>query len=638
MSDWTSYVIDDSNQGFPLDSNKDTLSKFIVKRDQDIEDYISQHDEQFLKISNSTSLNFYSNINQYIAELSSVLTNKHEEEESINAKKVNLELMQDHIHQMDKIIDLLELYEKGNIYLKESLVFKALGVYKQVKQSPLIKRFSFLKQLIKLINDQEKIIISKANSLVKEWLVILRQSAPKIGEKGILVNKQMQLGVSNSSASQSDLMDSLPNKLTQLWQSVQDMNFLDISGLVYVIKEIHDSDIISEFIDFNPLFKTIYTYDLLDSKPELIHQFESDRAKQAELLIPNTLTLKNLENTFNDIAGFYLIEEEILRQTSQFRTKSGVELLWKETQSVLDKKLKVIINQADTHQLIEIKNKLSIFVKTIELYGFYGDLQSFDHLFELFCERMKTACSQVLLTAIEEDNYSPYLVTDGIVLQEISQVIPINIEDYLTFPAEMPFSSQVVVCSRETLDFVKTYLLFLDDTRFKRNDVDEILQKFIDNLFIYYINSPLKTEAQKSSNLTQLTVIWKNLIFYSFICKNLQLLLEMGKISTKSHGIRLSSINSLEETRQVIENKLERKVYERISQFLELSNYELMPRIIEPTSSYIKDLTRFLEDILGSVFGTMKVHLKPLFFQKMLDIIVDYLLVGNTNLGQLLNG
>ena len=631
-SDWSAFVLDDSNQPFPLNSDKDSLSKFITKRDLDIQEYISENDDQFLKISNSTTFNFYSNINQYMSELVTVLQTTHKQEESLTNKKIELDVMQDHVYQMDKIIALIELYNKGNQYLQDSVIFKALGTYKQVKQSPLIKRHLFLKQLINLINNQESLILSKANALVKEWLVVLRQSAPAIGKKGIELNKQMQSNVTQNSTSNFDIQPNLPDKLTQLWQSVQDMNFLDISGLVYAIKEIHDSDLVIELVDFTPLFKTIYTYDLLDSKSELIRQFESDRSKQADLLIPHQLTLKNLDNTFHDIVGFYLIEEEILRQTSQFRTKNGVDTLWKQTQTALDIKLKLIIENAETSQLIEIKNKLSIFAKTIELYGFSSNnLESFNFMFELFCERMKTACSSVLLAAIEEDNYSPYVVTDGKSLKEICKVIPLNIEDYLQFPCEMPFSQQVVTCSRETLNFTTSYLLFLDDQKSKRSDIDEILKSFLDNLFVFYINSPLKTEALKSNNLTQLTVIWKNLIFYSFICKNLQLLLIQGKISTKSHGIRLTSILALEETRQLVELKLEKKVYERIGQFLELSNYELTPRVIEPTSSYIKDLTRFLEDILGSVFGIMKSHLKPGFFQQMLDLIVDYILVKLIN-------
>ena len=625
MSDWQNFVCEDSNQPFPLNTNKQVVSKFISKKDDDIHDYISQNDGQFLKISTSTTLNFYSNINQYLTELESILKLKHQQEEVLHNKKVEQELIQNHMYQIDKIVALLELYEHGNQLLKDSIVFKALAVFKQVKQSNLIKRYPFLKQLVVLINTSEQQVLLKANELIKEWLVILRQSSPKIGTKGIQLNKQMQQGISSSTKVQ--IQPNLPSKLTQLWQSVQDMNFQDTSGLLFVIKEVQDSDIISEYIDFSPLFKTLYTYELLESKSELIRQFENDRTKQAELLLPNTLTISNLEATFNDIAGFYLIEEEILRQTSQFRTKAGIDSLFKQTQIALDTKLKLIVNQADTTQLIDIKNKLTLFVKTIELYGYNCNLDTFDFMFELFCERMKASCSQILLNAFEEDNYSPFIVSDSIQLNDICQIIPISKEDYLTFPCEMPFSSQVVICIKETFIFVKHYLIFLDDTRNKRQDIDEVLQTFIDNLFTYYINSPVRTEAQKSQNLTQLCILWKNLIFYIYSCENLQKLLQNGQISVKAHGIRLGSIGALEETRKLIESKLEKKVYERISQFLELSNYELTPRVIEPTSSYIKDLTRFLEDILGSVFGSMKSHLKPNFFQKMLDIIVDYLLV-----------
>ncbi len=88
-------------------------------------------------------------------------------------------------------------------------------------------------------------------------------------------------------------------------------------------------------VDFKPLFQAIYIYDALECRMELQRNYQADRKTQADLILSRRATTTSHENILTtlpglmeELVGFFIVENHVLRVTRDFRNQREVNDLW----------------------------------------------------------------------------------------------------------------------------------------------------------------------------------------------------------------------------------------------------------------------------------------------------------------------
>jgi hypothetical protein len=139
-------------------------------------------------------------------------------------------------------------------------------------------------------------------------------------------------------------------------------------------------------VDFKPLYQSIHIYTALDSLDELRKSYQADRKvtwplsshlvirltvlvqAQSDLILPTPLPLSSLLQITQEIAGFFIIETQVLNSTCSFRSEREVNSLW----DALVKRLSVAVEdslrlESDPDGFLRVKEFLIGFIMTLEV-------------------------------------------------------------------------------------------------------------------------------------------------------------------------------------------------------------------------------------------------------------------------------
>jgi len=125
-------------------------------------------------------------------------------------------------------------------------------------------------------------------------------------------------------------------------------------------------------IDFSPLFEAIHIYDCLNKAQELQDNYEADRRKQMDLLLPSNLSADDdgtaLRNLLANITGFSVIERMTTIKTYNFRTPSQIEALWDVLCArVIELLTETVAKITEPRVLLVIKDSVMLFMQTIQV-------------------------------------------------------------------------------------------------------------------------------------------------------------------------------------------------------------------------------------------------------------------------------
>ena len=125
-------------------------------------------------------------------------------------------------------------------------------------------------------------------------------------------------------------------------------------------------------IDFSPLYEAIHIYDCLNKAQELQDNYEADRRKQMDLLLPSSLSADDdgtaLRNLLANITGFSVIERTTTIKTYNFRTSSQIEALWDVLCArVIDLLTETVAKITEPRLLLIIKDSVMLFMQTIQV-------------------------------------------------------------------------------------------------------------------------------------------------------------------------------------------------------------------------------------------------------------------------------
>ncbi|KAJ3293592.1 hypothetical protein HK104_004344 [Borealophlyctis nickersoniae] len=322
-------------------------------------------------------------------------------------------------------------------------------------------------------------------------------------------------------------------------------------------------------VDFRPLHQCLHIHDVLGKRGEFTANYEENRKLQAALVLAARFSFKDGDLTgfqtyLHDVVGFFIIEAVVLNSTENFRSRTGVELLW---ENATDKMTQVITESlqdcGDPDLFLSIKLLVIAFIHTMEGYG-YEVRQLMDLMLSLldrYAELMKLQCSERVVEIIEDDEYAPMVVHNE---EEFETVLKaFNYKD----------DSKLKPLSLLIKSFIQNFYRFAEGFAQQYNEMDDLLKKSLENLLVQNLNGAILRKLA-ANNLSQVVQIIVNLEYFQLVCGEFEELLVENRYSHKGGRVVLEATQNFADSRLLAEKRIFDLVNQKTDEFLELAEYD----------------------------------------------------------------
>ncbi|XP_004364698.2 exocyst complex component 6B [Capsaspora owczarzaki ATCC 30864] len=230
----------------------------------------------------------------------------------------------------------------------------------------------------------------------------------------------------------------------------------------------------------------------------------------------STRNLSNFFELFNEIAGFFIVEETVMTTTQGLVTRGRIDDMWEiavghmaaflSTQSKYTRYAPV---------LLEAKNYVVLFCHAVAQYGYVTTqlLATLSEMRQRYVELLLIDYSTRFRNIFQEDIYEPIVVSDEREYERWLVMYPQRHGDMDrgNFPASFPFSASVPKIYAEVKDFVKAILTFVNGLELSHTDMDDALRDATNAVLTRTLADALSSLIRQSSlNLRQLLQISVN--------------------------------------------------------------------------------------------------------------------------------
>uniref|UniRef100_A0A8C2KF91 Exocyst complex component n=1 Tax=Cyprinus carpio TaxID=7962 RepID=A0A8C2KF91_CYPCA len=393
--------------------------------------------------------------------------------------------------------------------------------------------------------------------------------------------------------------------------------FFNLVGFLFKVLTAQD------LVDFSPVYRCLHIYTVLGDRETFENYYRKQRKKQARLVLqPQSNmheTVEGYRKYFNQIVGFFVVEDHILHATQGLVTRAFTDELWNMALSKIIAVLRTHSSYcSDPDLVLELKNLIVIFADTLQGYGFPVN-RLFDLLFEVrdqYNETLLKKWALVFRDIFEQDNYSP---------------IPVeNEEEYKAVVSRFPFHDAEI----EKVGINKIFI---------STEIDDMLRKSTNLLLTRTLSSCLQNLIKKPHiGLTELVQIIINTTHLEYACKYLEdFITNITNVSPETvHTTRLYGLSTFKDARHAAEGEIYTKLNQKIDEFIQLADYEWgMAESDGRASGYLMDLINFLRStsqvfthLPGKVAQTACMsackHLATSLMQMLLDTELKQISMG----------
>ncbi|KAJ9112059.1 hypothetical protein QFC22_006353 [Naganishia vaughanmartiniae] len=351
-------------------------------------------------------------------------------------------------------------------------------------------------------------------------------------------------------------------------------------------------------LDFKPLLQCIHIYEALNSRAELQQVYHADRQRQAHLILSTrgTITPQNistiLPGLMEDLVGFFIIEQHVLKISRTFRTVREVDDLWDE----MSRAIVAVVSDGlkgceDSDTFLAVKLNILRFEQTLEGYNYdvSGLTRLIMTMFERYSDLLHRKFSADFDQIVMEDDNQPMMVQNQ---AEFEQVVAAcwlapGEEEHLAgqgFPQLMPFSQTFPMCCINVRNFVDQFYHFVEGVTQRHRNIDELLRKSLDGLLISHVSKNICNRLSKMSNLSQIAQAVVNLEHFATAAEQLETALMTMKYSnghqaSSSAGsvLTLQSSQSFQAAIDFAQNRIDTIIASKLDEFFEMAEYDWTP-------------------------------------------------------------
>ncbi|XP_029604049.1 exocyst complex component 6 [Salmo trutta] len=514
------------------------------------------------------------------------------------------------VERLQLCIPVLEMYSKLKEQLESKRHYAALKTMEQLEKVfiPRVSRYRFCQimadNLPKLREDIKDISMSD----LKDFLESIRKHSDKIGETAM--KQAQQHRTFNSVVQKQDSGMGYTKPVYSLnGRTPTQHNGLAAAEEEGVEEDQSEEEVLTaqDLVDFSPVYRCLHIYTVLGDRETFENYYRKQRRKQARLVLqPQSNmqeTVEGYRRYFNQIVGFFLVEDHVLHSTQGLLTRAFTDELWNMALSKITAVLRTHSSYcSDPDLVLELKNLIVIFADTLQGYG-YPVNRLFDLLYEIRDQYNETLLKKWVLLfreIFELDNYSPIPVETEEDYKSVISRFPFHDAEIekQDFPKKLPMSQSVPQIYVQVKEFIYASLKFSESLHRSWTEIDDMLRKSTNLLLTRTLSGCLQNLIKKPHiGLTELVQIIINTTHLEQACKYLEdFITNITNISPETvHTTRLYGLSTFKDARHAAEGEIYTKLNQKIDEFIQLADYDWgMPESDGQASGYLMDLINFL--------------------------------------------
>ncbi|XP_058261659.1 exocyst complex component 6 isoform X4 [Hemibagrus wyckioides] len=556
------------------------------------------------------------------------------------------------VEKLQLCIPVLEMYSKLKEQLESKRYYAALKTMEQLENIyiPRVSQYRFCQIMAETLPKLREEIKEISMSDLKDFLESIRKHSDKIGETAMRQAQQHRTFIS-AVQKQANLGCAKP------LYSLNGRTSLQHNGLAAeetVDEEEADDEVLTvqDLVDFSPVYRCLHIYTVLGDRETFENYYRKQRKKQARLVLqPQSNmheTVEGYRKYFNQIVGFFVVEDHILHATQGLVTRAFTDELWNMALSKIIAVLRTHSSYcSDPDLVLELKNLIVIFADTLLSYGFSVN-RLFDLLFEIrdqYNETLLKKWALVFREIFELDNYSPIPVENEAEYKLVVSRFPFHDAEIekQPFPKKLPMSQSVPQIYIQVKEFIYASLKFSESLHRSSTEIDDMLRKSTNLLLTRTLSGCLQNLIRKPHiGLTELVQIIINTTHLEQACKYLEdFITNITNVSPETiHTTRLYGLSTFKDARHAAEGEIYTKLNQKIDEFIQLADYEWsMVESDGRASGYLMDLINFLRSTFqvfthlpGKVAQTACMsackHLATSMMQMLLDTELKQVSMG----------
>ncbi|KAM7382268.1 hypothetical protein PAMA_012907 [Pampus argenteus] len=559
------------------------------------------------------------------------------------------------VEKLQLCIPVLEMYSKLKEQLESKRYYAALKTMGQLEKVyiPRVSQYRFCQIMAENLPRLREEIKEISMSDLKDFLESIRKHSDKVGETAM--RQAQQHRTFNSAVAKQASMGHYTKPVYSLNGRTHTHTH---NGLMMDHdtgdEEEADEEILTaqDLVDFSPVYRCLHIYTVLGDRETFENYYRKQRKKQARLVLQPQAnmheTVEGYRRYFNQIVGFFVVEDHILHATRGLVTRAFTDELWNMALSKIIAVLRTHSSYCDDPDLVlELKNLIVIFADTLQGYGFPVN-RLFDLLFEVrdqYNETLLKKWALVFREIFELDNYSPIPVETEEEYKLVVSRFPFHDAEIekQDFPKKLPMSQSVPQIYTQVKEFIYASLKFSESLHRSSTEIDDMLRKSTNLLLTRTLSSCLQNLIKKPHiGLTELVQIIINTTHLEQACRYLEeFITNITNVSPETvHTTRLYGLSTFKDARHAAEGEIYTKLNQKIDEFIQLADYEWgMAESDGRASGYLMDLINFLRSTFqvfthlpGKVAQTACMsackHLSTSLMQMLLDTELKQISMG----------
>lgn len=411
------------------------------------------------------------------------------------------------ISSLSTCVNVMELCSRANFHLAKSNFYMALKCLDSIENNFQDKTpSSTLKRMLeKQIPAIRVHIERKVSKEFGDWLVEIRVVSRNLG----------QLAIGQASAARQR-----EEELRIKQRQAEEQSRLSLRDCVYALEE-EDGDEIDGIVDgsnggngtsgfdLTPLYRAYHVHQTLGLEDKFRqYYFENRKLQLTSDFQVSSMTpfLESHQTFFAQIAGFFIVEDRVLRTGGGLTTKMEVENLWDTAVSKMCSVLEDQFSRMQTaNHLLLIKDYVSLLGVTLRRFGYPIDalLDVLSKHRDKYHELLLSDCRKQIADALSADKFEQmymkkeYEYSMNVLSFQLqtSNIMP-------AFPYIAPFSSMVPDCCRIVRSFVEDSVSFmsyggqLDFYAVVKKYLDRLLTEVLDVALLKLINGSISAVTQ----------------------------------------------------------------------------------------------------------------------------------------------
>ncbi|KAH0638102.1 hypothetical protein KY289_038017 [Solanum tuberosum] len=506
------------------------LRHFARSKESEIEDVCRAHYEDFI-----TAVDDLRSLLSDVDSLKSSLSNSNSQLQSVAVpllttldsfvearnKCKNITLA---IQSLRTCVQLVELCSRANRHLSENNFYMALKCVDSIEREFMNKTPSttLRRMLEKQIPAIRSHIERRITKEFGDWLVEIRVVSRNLG----------QLAIGQASASRQR-----EEELRIKQRQAEEQSRLSLRDCVYALEEEDDDGFngISDDgkdgysngmlgFDLTPLYRAYHINQTLGLEDRFKkYYFENRKLQLTSDFQVSSMTpfLESHQTFFAQIAGFFIVEDRVLRTGGKLVSKMEVENLWDTAMSKMCSVLEDQFSRMQTaNHLLLIKDYVSLLSVTLRRYGYPVEalLDVLSKHRDKYHELLLSDCRKQITEALAADKFEQmymkkeYEYSMNVLSFQLqtSNIMP-------AFPYVAPFSCTVPDCCRIVRSFIEDSVSFMSHGG--QLDFYDVVKKYLDRLLTEVLDGALLKLINTSiGGVTQAMQMAANMAVFERAC------------------------------------------------------------------------------------------------------------------------